>query len=233
MCKTAKRRLDESVSESQLTFKHFKQHLTNENTNNIQIGCPNTPLKNSYYCEEHLDFDQNVTFKYGDKLLKCNVSQIQPKVGRVKTDDLIIFDSYVNKKDQVLYLVSNETNMPFWVTENQIPKSFIDFFFKNTNNPENCQTLKSLCMPCEKKNRTVGEFLAVFKCGIICGFREIFGSETLTQATFFLMDLYQELEIKPNFIMYDDGCHLKQFIDTSDKIKKKTDRFSELLEKTI
>ncbi|CAF0844130.1 unnamed protein product [Brachionus calyciflorus] len=200
---------------------------------NIQIGCPNTPLKGSYYCEEHSTIDQKVLFKYGDKYIKCNLSQVQPKSGRVSTENLIIYDSFVNKKDHVLYLVSNDSNNPFWVTENQIPKVYIENFLKKNHDQENCQTLKSLCMPCEKKNRTVGEFLAVFNCGIICGFREIFGSETLTQATCFLMDLYQEIEIKPNFIMYDDGCHLKQFIDTSHKIINKTKRYKELMTKTI
>ena len=133
-----------------------------------------------------------------------------------------------------MYLVDCSDNSPFWATENQIPNSILkSFLTESQKNNISCKTLKSFALPCDKKSRTVGEFLAVYNCGIICGFREIFGSETLVQTACFLMEVYDNIEQKPLYIGYDDGCLLKKFIDISEKIQQKTERLVELRKKNI
>lgn len=47
------------------------------------------------------------------------------------------------------------------------------------------------------------------------------------------MDVYENIEQKPLYIGYDDGCHLKKFIDSSEKIKLETARLVELWKKII
>ncbi|RNA29399.1 hypothetical protein BpHYR1_013236 [Brachionus plicatilis] len=100
--------------------------------------------------------------------------------------------------------------------------------FECNINQTSCKTQKKFALPCEKKSRTVGEFLAVYNCGIICVFRKVFGAESLFQEACFLLDLYENIQLRSNFIGYDDGYHLKKFI-----VSKKTERLEKLREKII
>lgn len=200
----------------------------------IGIGCPKTPLRKSYFCEEHYSVDPKLSFKFNQSIFQCNLSQIQPKKGNFSTNNLTIYDSFINSKDVILFLVGFQDSNPFWVTENQLQKNLIEKFLMTENDLNlTCRTLKIHSFPCEKKSRTIGEFLAVFNCGIICGFREIFGAESLVQATSFILDLFSDLECDPLYLTYDDGCHLKKFIDHSELIVKKTNRIIELKKKII
>jgi len=38
-----------------------------------------------------------------------------------------------------------------------------------------CYSTKKFTLPCNKKTRTVGIFLAVYDCGLIASYKEIFG----------------------------------------------------------
>jgi len=78
-----------------------------------------------------------------------------------------------------------------------------------------------LTLPCEKKLRTVGEILATYNCGIICDFKEIFGSESLKKVANFIFELGDNMMSNPDFITYDEGCHLKEFLLKAKNILEK------------
>ena len=59
--------------------------------------------------------------------------------------------------------------------------------------------------------RTKGVILAVYNCGIICSYKVLFGSESLTQVARFYLDI---MDRSPKYLIYDDACHLKPFMDS-------------------
>lgn len=179
--------------------------------------------------------DSKLKFKFGDKFFECNIDNIKPNTGKPEHEKLKIYDCFINKNEKVLYLVGYEQFLPFWASENQLSKEAREQFDRKNNFGEgiDCKTLKCLSYPCDKKTRTVGEFLAVYNCGIICGFREIFGSESLVQTALFTLDLFDNVLSHPNIITYDDGCHLKKMIDQSEKVVFRSKRIEKLCQKTI
>jgi hypothetical protein len=60
------------------------------------------------------------------------------------------------------------------------------------------------------KTRTKGILLAFFNCGIIGYHKEIFNEE-LTQVAGFFLEI---LDMVAKFIIYDNACHLKPFLDS-------------------
>ncbi len=62
--------------------------------------------------------------------------------------------------------------------KNKTTVSYMEKFQKwkeNQNIEENkCNSSKIFALPCEKKARTVGLLMAVYNCGIISSFKEIF-----------------------------------------------------------
>ena len=64
-------------------------------------------------------------------------------------------------------------------------------------------------------------------------YKEIFRSESLSQTTSFLLDTIGGIEITPQFISYDDGCHLRKYINNGKNIKEVSERFLNLKSKTI
>jgi hypothetical protein len=59
---------------------------------------------------------------------------------------------------------------------------------------ESCNTDKVACSPCEAKCKTRGAFLVITTCGIVVGFRELFGAESLTQAVMLFLDVLELYE---------------------------------------
>ncbi len=55
---------------------------------------------------------------------------------------------------------------------------------------------------CNNKCRTKGVFLAAYNCGIVCGYREIFTAESLSQVTMFLLDMISFSISLPQYIIY-------------------------------
>ncbi|RNA41726.1 hypothetical protein BpHYR1_044154 [Brachionus plicatilis] len=183
----------------------------------VDIGCPNSPKRKSYFCEDHQHIDPLVKFKYGNTTFECSLSQIKPSRRKLSKENLNIYDNFLSKNDQVMYLVDYSDKSPFWATKKQIPNSILTSFLRDVHTYNNsCKTLKTFALPCEKYQEL-----------------EIFGSETLVQSTCFLIDVYENIEQKPIYIGYDDGCHLKKFIDSSEKIKLETARLVELRNKII
>ena len=128
---------------------------------------------------------------------------------------------FVNQDDKLLYFLNNGEKT-FWLEECYIPRDIIqkymsDWSKSSTENVaanDTCRIRKDNDIPCLKKTRTKGMFLLVFNCGIIGSFKEIFGSESLSQVSSCLLEIIEEL---PKYIIYDDACHLDPYIKKHNK----------------
>ena len=82
---------------------------------------------------------------------------------------------------------------------------------------------------CNNKCRSKGIMIAAYNCGIICGYREIFTSESLSQVSIFLLDLISFSNELPKFLIYDNACHLDKYLEHN-KIKTISERGKKLKE---
>ena len=154
-----------------------------------------------------------------------DVNTIQATPYTSKLDGAEICDCFVNQDDQLLYLM-NKKDKIFWLEESFIPKDKIDTFMSIWKNSAENMLTNTMCRvnkekdetPCLKKTRTKGMLLAVYNCGIIGSYKEIFCSESLSQVSFFLFDILDQL---PKYIIYDNACHLEPFIKTHNKLDDK------------
>ena len=73
--------------------------------------------------------------------------------------------------------------------------------------------------------------ISAYNCGIINGYRELYGSESISQVVLFYLDLieYSCCEL-PIYFIYDDACHLRKYISNYD-FKDKSIRSKVLFEK--
>jgi len=153
----------------------------------IQIGCVNTPLLGSFYCERHSkDF---IYLQFYEQRLRFTKDQIICKKGQVNIQRLLIHDS-IQVEGKFFFLASYEDKIPFFVTSKQVQsiKRFFEYEVysrminskileykskindeKEETNLSECNSSKFACFPCKKKNKTVGTFISSFNCGIICG----------------------------------------------------------------
>jgi len=149
-----------------------------------------TPLQGSFFCSDHKLIGDKCRFRYRKKTILLDLNSIKPKIGRIKYESLVIHDSFVDRNDNVLLLVDYSDDTAgtfFWVTSNQITATKVETYIEQLKNfkkdvDPSCSSSKTYTLPCVKKTRTVGMFLSCFNCGIIAGYREIFGSETTAQA---------------------------------------------------
>jgi len=56
-----------------------------------------------------------------------------------------------------------------------------------------CNNSKKFTLPCNKKTRTVSIFSAVYDCGLIASYKEIFCYESVKQATTFLLETLDKI----------------------------------------
>jgi len=132
-----------------------------------------------------------------------DISKITAKRGKIKNEGLTIHDTFVDKNDVLLLLVDyTEIMSHFWVTSKQIMASKIESYIEQLKDFQQhdkltCNSSKLYTLPCLKKTRTVGMFLGCFNCGIINGYREIFGTETIAQAAAFLLNLIDNSVVWP------------------------------------
>jgi len=115
-----------------------------------------------------------------------------------------------------------------------------------------CNTDKSNITSCDIKCKSRGLILLVSNCGITVSFREIFGAESLTQVAMLMMDtldIFQGnesiyyifviiklkydilLDKQPDYIIYDDACHLRRFIQNDKNYNKTTPRLENFRKK--
>ncbi len=75
--------------------------------------------------------------------------------------------------------------------------------------------------------------MSVFNCGIINGFREIYNSESHSQALLFLLNLCGKAE-QPEYIGYDTACVIAKMLDNNTHITDpESKRLKTLKEKKI
>lgn len=183
-----------------------------------------------------MEKDPQCRFRYDDRIFLCNLSQIKCSFSHTlaNKNKIKIYDSFIDKNDKVLYLVDYSDKNPFWATENQIPFSIRNRFIKSLKfNDDLCNTNKAFTLPCNKKLRTVGVFAGVYNCGIVCGFKEIFKSESIKQTANFIFELIESLDRVPEYWTYDDGCRLRKFLSNKKNFTQETQRQKLSVEKTI
>jgi hypothetical protein len=79
-----------------------------------------------------------------------------------------------------------------------------------------CNTRKDIVSHCDDKGRTRGVLIGAYNCGIVCGFREIFGIESVSQVIIFYLDIIKhcyDVSKLPKYFVYDDACHLAQTLN--------------------
>ncbi|CAF1002029.1 unnamed protein product [Brachionus calyciflorus] len=213
--------------------------IISEEFSPIRIGCVKTPERGSYFCKDHINFSDLLFFNIDNKSISYNASQIKPSKidkNRIKK----IHDCFYTQDDEMLFLVELDNSNLEWIDESYLNNEEIQRFCdeKHPNNEDlSCQTLKSKA-PCIFKTRTKGIAISAFNCGIINGYREFFGHESEQQILLFYLDLVENFQTEiPEFLVYDDGCHLKKCIDKNklweksrranfiEKIKIAIDRF--------
>ena len=109
-----------------------------------------------------------------------------------------IYDSYIDidDKEHFLCLTNGCDKNLVWLDKVDVHPRLIDDFRQSKKDTLNrdkftsCNTDKdSKFYTCNFKVRTRGIVIAAFNCGIILGFREIFGAESLSQVAQFYLDL--------------------------------------------
>ena len=202
-----------------------------EFSSSAYVSCPKTPTRNSYYCDEHANSETSLPFNIDNRTeyIKINDIQCTPSTNIKESlkDSMKIHDAFLDKDDKILYLVSYAGKF-VWLNEESLPKETLGSFLSYWNSSQEKEATESTCTvrkdmdyPCNNKTRTKGVLLAVYNCGIIGGYQEIFNNESLLQVSLFILDL---LECTPKFIIYDDACHLHPYIVknqkfTDDKLK--------------
>ncbi len=100
-----------------------------------------------------------------------------------------ICDSYLTYADEeMLYCKTNLVRLKWLLKKNVSQDMYNTFAKKNVDSFTSCNTDKTKVFSCENKCKTRGVVVAAFNCGIVLSFREIFGSESLTQIGLMYLD---------------------------------------------
>ena len=109
-----------------------------------------------------------------------------------------VYDSHIDDEEIELFLcrTNSSSNNLLWFENRDIPKELIQSYkdskaeHVHRDKFTSCDTDKaSKFYTCFYKIRTRGIILAASNCGIIIGFTEIFGAESLTQVAQFYLDI--------------------------------------------
>jgi len=148
----------------------------------LKLGCKKTPLRKSYYCENHIKYKEKYAFKYRNGTIYIDLDDIVVRKGKLRKNELVIYDAYVDQYDNLLLLVDygeKENDIFFWITSKQIEASKIDKYIEqmknvfdlNTTDGLSCNSTKIFTLPCNKKTRTVGIWLGCYTCGLIGSYK--------------------------------------------------------------
>ena len=106
----------------------------------------------------------------------------------LKKTGLVINDAWIDQNDNLLYLVNYQESYKsiksedfFWVSSKQLGAAKINEYNNQLQSSINndiqndiiCNSSKLYTLPCNKKCRTVGIFLACYNCGIIASYKVI------------------------------------------------------------
>ncbi|CAF1087177.1 unnamed protein product, partial [Brachionus calyciflorus] len=223
--------IDGNFKCTRLKCMHSGTRLMSKELEPVSVGCVKTPERDSYFCYDHRDSSRYIFFTVEDKTLSFHIDQIKPdNVFENKISK--IHDCFYTREENYLFLSELTNNKLVWVTENQIDATLFEDFFRKKNSFADkldleCQTLKSKTL-CDFKTRTKGILISAFNCGIVTGYREIFGSESCSQVLLFYLDVIEKFKKPPpEFLIYDDACHLKKMTDKK-KIWTKSERAKNL-----
>jgi len=167
-------------------------------------------IHDSFYCEPDLK----------RKITKENSKQL---------DTIVDHDN--DNEENVLYLVESEVEYLdsfYWLKKQYLPIDIYSEFIKELNARENldiydeisCNTNKHFCTPYTKKSRTKGLLISAYNCGIVNGYRELYGSESISQVTLYYLDIISSAQQQPEIFLYDDACHLRKYIEKRDFTNK-------------
>ncbi len=209
-----------------------------------------TPCQNSYYCEKHMKSELSLFFNINGSRTSIKIDSIVPiKVHTssvLKIHDVYCADEESEKyiPESALFLVELKSKKIAWVNNLSVTKEHLDLFkneildneiksihSKQYANEILCNTNKEERFPCANKTKTRGILLATYNCGIIVSYRELFGSESITQVVLFYLDLISICQKLPEYFIYDDACHLKQYMNNRN-FENITERTNTLFKKT-
>jgi len=105
-----------------------------------------------------------------------------------------VHDSYINSDDLELILVQTNLNPSKWVTADHITKIQYEKLRNRNITDQDCNTDKGNVYSCSVKCKTRGVLLAATNCGIVVGFREIYGGEGLRQVGLFYLDVLDNFQ---------------------------------------
>lgn len=123
-----------------------------------------------------------------------------------------ICDNHVTFQGAELLFCKTSLNELKWFTKFDCPETMYRDYCKQFQQPQGfseCNTDKTvtnfgrLDLSCVNKTKTKGVVLAVFNCGIILGYRELFGAESCTQVCLFYLDIltaYAGKLIRPKIV---------------------------------
>ena len=187
-------------------------------------------MRGSYFCEKHKISSDERLFKFHDRSISVRLSNIRLKIGRIKEDEIVIHDSFSDQEDRLLFLVSyisDKLNF-FWLSEKQLQASrnrdFSKAIFEQKNKQLNNNHTDKLFSSCENKARTKGILISSTNCGIVTGFKEIFGSESLSQVSAFCCELVNYYDAWPTYLVYDNSCTLRKYVMESKDFNRSSTR---------
>ena len=95
----------------------------------------------------------------------------------------------MTSNDEEFLLVTTNMCDSKWINRKQATKEqYSGFLNKINTTTTTCNTLKGESNHCVFKCKTRGIILTMSNCGIALSFRELFGSESLTQVTMLYLD---------------------------------------------
>ena len=110
---------------------------------------------------------------------------------------LFIHDSYINLDEEELFYCETTNNEQKWYLAADAPIDIkTEFLAKTRVNPfpSGCNTDKTISHACDVKVKTRSILLALSNCGIILGFRELYGSESITQVANMYLDMVDQFQ---------------------------------------
>ena len=98
----------------------------------------------------------------------------------------------MNDDDEELYLCKSINYDLKWFRKQDVNVELLEKFHnskKDVDGASRCNTDKTSCFACNMKCRTRGIQLALNNCGVIVGYRVLYGSESTTQVALMYLDV--------------------------------------------
>ena len=107
-------------------------------------------------------------------------------------------DSYVTIDEQEIFLCRLQEGSLIWLSISDIPADITNKYLEkkaiNNETDEYCNNDKTKVYSCLLRCKTIGILIMATNCGTILGMRELYGSESPTQAAEFYLDVCQHYQ---------------------------------------